>query len=69
MNRERSLKVVLALVGSLFSATIFPMVIMVRSVLQLQNESAPPIALKTANEAMILSLYATLGIFPAVGST
>jgi hypothetical protein len=63
MNRERSLKVVLALVGLLFSAGIFPMVIMVRSVLQPHNESALPIALKTADEAMMLSLYATLGIF------
>jgi len=63
MNRERSLKVVLALVGLLFSAGIFPMVIMVRGVLQPHNESALPIALKTANEAMMLSLYATLGIF------
>lgn len=63
MNRERSLKVVLALVGLLFSAGIFPMVIMVRSVVQPDNESALPIALKTAAEAMMLSLYATLGIF------
>lgn len=63
MNRERALKVVLVLVGLLFSAGIFPMMIMVRSVLQPQNESALPIALKTADEAMMLSLYATLGIF------
>src|SRR2546427_12825833 len=63
MNRERSLKVVLALVGLLFSAGIFPMVIMVGGVLQPHNESALPIALKTADEAMMLSLYATLGIF------
>jgi hypothetical protein len=53
MNRERFLKVVLALVGLLFSAGIFPMVIMVRSVLQPHNESALPIALKTADEAMM----------------
>ncbi len=63
MTRDRALKVVLVLVGLLFSAGIYPMVIMVRSVLQPHNESAVPIALKTADEAMILSLYATLGIF------
>jgi hypothetical protein len=40
MNRERALKVVLALVGLLFSAGILPMVIMVRSVLQPHSESA-----------------------------
>jgi hypothetical protein len=63
MNRERALKVVLVLVGLLFSAVIFPMVIMVRIVLQPHNESALPIAINTANEAMMLSLYATLGVF------
>jgi hypothetical protein len=63
MNRERALKVMLVPVGLLFSAGIFPMVIMVRIVLQPHNESALPIALKTADEAMMLSLYATLGIF------
>ena len=63
MTRDRALKVVLVLVGLLFSAGIYPMVIMVRSVLQPHNESAVPIALKTADEAMMLSLYATLGIF------
>ena len=39
------------------------MVIMVRIVLQPHNESALPIAINTANEAMMLSLYATLGVF------
>jgi hypothetical protein len=63
MNRERALKVVLALVGMLFSAGIFPMLIMVWSVLQRHDEAALPIAIKTADEAMVLSLYATLGIF------
>ena len=63
MNQERALKVVLVSVGLLLSAGIVPMVIMVRSVLQPHNESALPIALKTADEAMMLSLYATLGIF------
>ena len=63
MNRERALKVVLVLVGLLFSAVIVPMVIMVSIVLQPHNESALPIAINTANEAMILSLYATLGVF------
>jgi Family of unknown function (DUF6632) len=63
MNRERALKVVLALVGLLFAAGILPMVIMVRNVLQPHNESALPIVIKTADEAMMLSLYATLGLF------
>ena len=63
MNRERALKVVLVLVGLLFSAVIFPMVIMVRIVLQPHDESTLPIAINTANEAMMLSLYATLGVF------
>lgn len=63
MNRERTLKVVLVLVGLLFSAGVLPMVIMVRSVLQPRDESALPITLKMADEAMMLSLYATLGIF------
>ncbi|MGH2397547.1 MAG: DUF6632 domain-containing protein, partial [bacterium] len=62
MNRDRALKVVLVLVGWLFAAGTYPMVIMVRSVLQPHGENALPIALKTANEAMILSLYVTLGI-------
>lgn len=63
MNRERPLKVVLVLVGVLFSVGIFPMAIMVRSVLQRHDERALPIVLKTADEAMMLSLYVTLGIF------
>ena len=63
MNRERALKVVLVLVGLLFSAVMVPMVIMVRLVLRPRDESALPRAINTANEAMILSLYATLGVF------
>jgi hypothetical protein len=65
MKRERALKVILVLVGLLFSAVIVPMVIMVWTVLQLQphNEGSLPRAINTANEAMILSLYATLGVF------
>lgn len=39
------------------------MVIMVRSVLQPRSDNALPIVIRTADEAMMLSLYATLGIF------
>jgi hypothetical protein len=63
MNRERALKIVLVLVGLLFSAGIYPLLIMIRSELQPHSENALPLALKTANEAMILSLYVTLGVF------
>ena len=63
MNGERALKVVLVLVGLLFAAVVVPMVIMVRIVLQPHNERALPTAINTANEAMMLSLYATLGVF------
>lgn len=52
-----------ALVGLLFAAASAPMVIMVRSVLQAHDESALPGVLKTADEAMMLGLYATLGVF------
>ena len=48
MNRERALKVVLVLVGLLFSALIYPMTLFVRQ--------EPALA-------MMLSLYVTLGIF------
>ena len=54
MNRERALKVVLVLVGLLFSAGIYPLVITVWSELQPDKENALP---------MILSLYVTLGVF------
>ena len=48
MNRERALKVLLVLVGLLFLAAIFPLTMMFR-----QDPAL----------AMMLSLYATLGIF------
>jgi len=48
MNRERVLKIVLVLVGLLFSALVYPMVVFLRQ--------EPALA-------MMLSLYATLGIF------
>src|SRR5215472_7712159 len=63
MNRERALKVVLVLVGFLFAAGIYPMAIMVRRVLQPHDEKSLPIVIRTADEAMMLSLYVTLGIF------
>jgi hypothetical protein len=48
MNRERALKVVLALVGLLFLASVYPLVIFVR-----QDPAL----------SMMLSIYVTLGIF------
>lgn len=48
MRRERALKVVLVLVGVLFLALIYPMMLFVKQ--------EPALA-------MMLSLYATLGIF------
>ena len=54
MNRERVLKVVLVLVGLLFSASIYPVVTSVRSGWEANKEDALP---------MMLSLYVTLGIF------
>jgi hypothetical protein len=63
MNRRRALKVVLVFVGLLFAAATLPMVIMVSNVMQPHSENALPSVLKTANEAMILSIYVTLGIF------
>jgi peptidoglycan/LPS O-acetylase OafA/YrhL len=48
MNRERALKVVLVLVGLLFSAAIYPLMLFARQ--------EPALA-------MMLSLYVTLGIF------
>lgn len=48
MNRERALKVVLALVGLLFLALVYPMVVFVRQ--------EPALS-------MMLSLYVTLGVF------
>ena len=63
MNRGRALKIVLVMVGLLFAAGALPMVIMVINVLQPHGDNALPNVLKTANEAMILSIYVTLGIF------
>jgi len=54
MNRERALKVVLVLLGLLFSAGIYPVVTSVRSGWEANKEDALP---------MMLSLYVTLGIF------
>ena len=54
MNRERALKVVLVLVGLVFSAGIYPVVTSVRDGWQANKEDALP---------MMLSLYVTLGIF------
>jgi len=48
MNRERALKVVLVVVGLLFSASVYPLMMMVK------QDSAL---------AMMMSLYATLGVF------
>src|SRR5439155_21223355 len=54
MIRERALKVVLAWVGLVFSAGIYPVVTSVRSGWETNKEDALP---------MMLSLYVTLGIF------
>jgi hypothetical protein len=54
MRRERALKVVLVLVGLVFSAGIYPLVTSVRDGWQANKEDALPMA---------LSLYVTLGIF------
>jgi len=54
MRRERALKVVLVLLGLLFSAGIYPVVTSVRDGWQANKEDALP---------MMLSLYITLGIF------
>ncbi len=54
MNRERTLKIVLVLVGLLFAAGLYPLVVTVRSELQPHDENALP---------MMLSLYVTLGVF------
>ena len=52
MNRERVLKVVMVLVGLLFSAGIYP----ITTILWQRNQSQ-------YGDAMMLSLYFTLGIF------
>ena len=52
MWRERTLKVVLVLVGLLFTATVYPLVLFVKQ--------EPALA-------MMMSLYVTLGIFLLIG--
>jgi hypothetical protein len=52
MNRERVLKIVLVLVGLLFTAGIYPLTMMLRG----GDRSGD-------GDAMMLSLYVTLGIF------
>ena len=54
MLRERALRVVLVLVGLVFSAGIYPVVTFVRDGWHANKEDALP---------MMLSLYVTLGIF------
>jgi len=54
MIRERALKVVLVLVGLLFTAAINPAVTSVRDGWQANKEDALP---------MMMSLYFTLGVF------
>jgi hypothetical protein len=51
MNRERALKVVLVLVGLLFSAAVYPLT------MSLWQQNQPEF------ESMMLSVYLTLGIF------
>jgi hypothetical protein len=59
MIRERALKIVLVLLGLLFSAAIYPVVTSVRDGWQANKEDALP---------MMLSLYFTLGIFLLVAA-
>lgn len=54
MNRERALKIVLVLVGLLFTAAIYPEWTSVRDGWQANKEDALP---------MMMSLYFTLGVF------
>jgi hypothetical protein len=53
MNRERALKIVLVVVGVLFCAALYPLVLMVK-----QDPAL----------AMMMSLYATLGVFLLLAS-
>jgi len=53
MRRERTLKVVLVLLGLLFCAAVYPLVLMVK-----QDPAL----------AMMMSLYATLGVFLLLAS-
>src|ERR1700687_2554449 len=54
MRRERALKIVVVLVGLVFSAAIYPVATSVRDGWKANKEDALP---------MMLSLYMTLGIF------
>ena len=54
MNREKALKILLVLLGLLFVGSVYPLVTSVRSGWQANREDALP---------MMLSLYATLGVF------
>ncbi len=54
MKRERALKILLIVVGLLFSAAVYPIVTSVRDGWRANKEDALP---------MMLSLYCTLGIF------
>jgi hypothetical protein len=53
MKRERALKIVLVLVGLLFCAAVYPLVLMAK---------------QDAALAMMMSLYATLGVFLLLAS-
>jgi tryptophan-rich sensory protein len=53
MKRERALKIVLIVVGLLFCAAVYPLILMVR-----QDPAL----------AMMMSLYATLGVFLLLAS-
>jgi drug/metabolite transporter superfamily protein YnfA len=53
MKRERALKIVLLLVGLLFCAAVYPLIMMAK------QDPAP---------AMMMSLYATLGVFLLLAS-
>jgi hypothetical protein len=57
MNRERALKVVLVLVGLLFSAGVYPATM----ILWQRNRS-------DSGDAMMLSLYITLGILLSIAA-
>ena len=54
MLRQRALKIVLIVVGLLFTAGVYPLVGSIRDSWQVNKESAEP---------MFISLYVTLGIF------
>jgi hypothetical protein len=54
MNREKALKILLVLLGLLFTAGVYPLVTSVRDGWQANKEGAAPV---------MLSLYVTLGIF------